>query len=103
MTSVAHAAQHFTGLWWKVIAAAVIAGILAGGSAIVTSRVNSSRIDRAEAEVAELDARQRDLVQDVVGLKADVGYSRRALDRLLWHQGIPLPTDDGEPLVQSTE
>ncbi len=104
MTAHAHAVHHVTGLWWKVITAAVIAGVLAGGSAIVTSFVNSSRIGRAETELQAIDDRQREMASDVAALKTDVGYSRRALDRLLWHQGISLPPDDGEePYVSSSE
>lgn len=103
MTATAHAAQHVAGLWWKVITAAVIAGLLAGGSAVVITAVNSSRIERTEDEVRDLDERQRQLTRDVVGLKSDVRYSRDALDRLLWHQGIPLPVEDDQSFVQSPE
>lgn len=90
--------------WTKIVAGGALAGIVGAGGAAVNSVVNTSRLGRAEAEVRDLDERQRQLTSDVAALKTDVGYSRRALDRLLWHQGIPLPPEDGgEPYVSSSE
>ena len=79
------------GVWAKVFATLATAGILAGGGAVIQARVNSNDVSTVATEVKELDVRQRKDHDDLIELKTDVGYMRRALNKLLDHAHIDRP------------
>lgn len=83
------------GFWGKVLAGALAAGGAGAGIAGTTAVIRTHTLEQRVAAVEEVqldhEGRIRDDHDAIIRLRADVGYTRRAVDALLEAQGVAKP------------
>ncbi len=82
------------GRWAQnILVSLACAALLAGGSAVVTVAVLSSRADANDTRVASVAAKVEILEDSTVALKTDSEWIKDALKRLLDDRGLKAPKE----------